>query len=244
MVFPVVVYGCESWTIKKADRQWVDAFELCVVFGEDSWESLDCKEIHPVHPKGNQFLHIHWKNWCWSWSSNTLAIWCEELTHWKIPWFWERLRAEKGTTEDVMAGWHHWLDRHEFEQAGGVDAGQGNLACYSSWVTEVQTRLGDWTDWLTLSFARMLSHFMMMCWYYLLTGKLLSLVGGILLNYSFDGFLSSVFYILSSWVLLFLDTGPHGPILKFLVFFYITLYSFSFYFTFWEISLTLISQLL
>ena len=38
--------------------------------------------------------YIHWKDWCWSWSSNTLATWCEESTHWKIPWCWERLRTE------------------------------------------------------------------------------------------------------------------------------------------------------
>ena len=51
MVFPVVVYGCESWTIKKAERQRIDAFEVL----EKTLESpLDCKEIHPVHPKGNQ----------------------------------------------------------------------------------------------------------------------------------------------------------------------------------------------
>ena len=54
MVFPVVMYGCESWTIKKAEHRRIDAFELCC------WRSLlrvplDCKEIQPVHPKGNQF---------------------------------------------------------------------------------------------------------------------------------------------------------------------------------------------
>ena len=52
MVFPVVMYGCESWTIKKVECQRIDAFELCC------WRRLlsplDCKEIHPVHPKGNQ----------------------------------------------------------------------------------------------------------------------------------------------------------------------------------------------
>ena len=53
MVFPVVMYGCESWTIKKAECQRTDAFELCVL--EQTLESpLDCKEIQPVHPKGNQ----------------------------------------------------------------------------------------------------------------------------------------------------------------------------------------------
>ena len=65
------------------------------------------KEINP---------NIHWKDWCWSWNSNTLATWCEELTHWKRPWCWERLKAaEKGTTEDEMVGWHHWLSGHVFE---------------------------------------------------------------------------------------------------------------------------------
>ena len=65
------------------------------------------KEINP---------NIHWKDWCWSWNSNTLATWCEELTHWKRPWCWERLKAaEKGTTEDEMVGWHHWLNGHVFE---------------------------------------------------------------------------------------------------------------------------------
>ena len=54
MVFPVVMFGCESWTIKKAERQRFDAFELLVL--EKTLESpLDCKEIQPVHPKENQF---------------------------------------------------------------------------------------------------------------------------------------------------------------------------------------------
>ena len=51
----------------------------------------DSKEIKPVN-KGNQPWIFHWKDWCWSWSSNILATWCEELTHWKRPWCWERLK--------------------------------------------------------------------------------------------------------------------------------------------------------
>ena len=54
MVFPVVMYGCESWTIKKVERQRTDAFELCVVLEKTLESPLDCKEIQPVHPKGNQ----------------------------------------------------------------------------------------------------------------------------------------------------------------------------------------------
>ena len=53
-------------------------------------------------------FNIHWKDWCWSWSSSPLATWCKEVTHWKRPWFWERLRAaEKVVTKDEMVGWHH-----------------------------------------------------------------------------------------------------------------------------------------
>ena len=52
---------------------------------------------------------------CWSWNSNTLAIWCEELTPWKRPWWWERLKAEgEGVARVEMVGWHHWLNGNEF----------------------------------------------------------------------------------------------------------------------------------
>ena len=71
----------ESWVLKN----WC----FWTVMLEKTLESpLDCKEIQPVHTKGNQF----WKGWCWSWNSNTLPTWCEELTHLKRPWCWERLK--------------------------------------------------------------------------------------------------------------------------------------------------------
>ena len=90
MVFLVVMYGCESWTIKKAELWRIDAFELWCWRRLES--PLDFKESKPVNPQGNQ-------SWIFigrtdqSWSSNTLATWCEELTHWKRSWFWKRLRA-------------------------------------------------------------------------------------------------------------------------------------------------------
>ena len=103
IVFPVVMYRFESWTIKKAERQRIDAFELWC------WRRLksplDCKEIHPVHPKGN-LLNIHWKDWRWSWNSTTLAPWCKELTRLKRPWSWERLKAEG---EGDNRGWDGWM---------------------------------------------------------------------------------------------------------------------------------------
>ena len=61
---------------------------------EKTFESpLDCKEIQPVNPKEKQSSIFTRRNWCWSWSANTLAIWCKELTHWKRPWCWERLKV-------------------------------------------------------------------------------------------------------------------------------------------------------
>ena len=83
------------------------------------------KEINPEYS---------WKDWCWSWSSNPSAIWCEELTHWKRPWCWKDWRQEeKGMTEDEMVRWHHWLKGHELEQTPEGGEGQGSLACYSQW---------------------------------------------------------------------------------------------------------------
>ena len=72
---------------------------------------LDCKEIQPVRPKGNQsWIFIgrtdSLKDWCWRWSSSTLATWCKEPTHWKRLWWWERLRAG-GERDD--RGWDGWM---------------------------------------------------------------------------------------------------------------------------------------
>ena len=100
MVFPVVMYGCESWTIKKAENWTMDAFEL--------WYWRRLLRVTQTSSRSNEsikkesVLNILWKDWCWSWNSNTLATWCEELTHWKRPWCWERLKAV-GEGED--RGW-------------------------------------------------------------------------------------------------------------------------------------------
>ena len=73
--------------------------------GEDSWESLGLQG-DPISPSyGRSVLGVHWKDWCWSWNSNTLATWCEELTHLKRPWCWERLKVGKGDNR----GWDGWM---------------------------------------------------------------------------------------------------------------------------------------
>ena len=103
MVFPVVMYGCESWTIKKAEWQGIDVFEL--------WYWRRLLRVPWIARRSNQsilkeVLNVHWKDWCWSWNASTLATWCEELTHWKRPWCWERLKAG-GEGDD--RGWDGWM---------------------------------------------------------------------------------------------------------------------------------------
>ena len=108
---------------------------------------LDCKEIQPVRPKGESVLGVHWKDWCWSWSSNTLPTWCEELIHLKRPWCWERLSGGEGTTEDEKVGWHQRLNGHGFGWTPGVGDGQGGLMCCSSWGRRVRHNWATELNW-------------------------------------------------------------------------------------------------
>ena len=133
MVFPVVMYRCDSWTIKKG---WtVKNWCFWTVVLEKTFESLlDCKEIKPVNPQGNQY---------WIFIGRTDAeteatiLWPPDVKSWLI---WKDPDAgkdwrqeEKGTTEDEMVGWHHWVNGHEFEQALGDGEEQGSLVFCSPW---------------------------------------------------------------------------------------------------------------
>ena len=144
MVFPVVLYGCESWAIKKAELRRIDCFWTMVL--EKTLESpLDSKEIQPVNPKGNQ-------SWIFTGRTDaeteTPILWPPDAKNqllWKDPdagkdWRWE----EKGMTKDEMVGWRHRLDGHEFEYAPEAGGGQGSLACCSPWCQKESDR----TEWL------------------------------------------------------------------------------------------------
>ena len=103
MVFPVVMYGCENWTIKKVEHRRIDAFELWC------WRSL--LRIPWTARRANQSilrkstLNIHWKDWCWSWNSNTLITLYKKLTHWERSWCWEKLKAGEEGDNRGRDGW-------------------------------------------------------------------------------------------------------------------------------------------
>ena len=111
MVFPVVIYVCESWIIKKDEHRRIDAFELWC------WRWL----LRVPGTPRRSVLNIHWKDWCWSWNYNTLSTWGEELTHlkWQIDAGKLWGQEEKGKREDKMVGWHHRLNGREFQQTPG-----------------------------------------------------------------------------------------------------------------------------
>ena len=135
--FPIVMYGCESWSIKKAEHFWT------VVLEKTLESPLDCKEIQPVHPKGNQFWIFIGRTDA---ESGSLILWPTDVKNWPIgkdPDAGKDWRHEKRATEDETVGWHHQLDGHEFEQALGVGDGQGSLACCSPWCHSVRH------DWAT-----------------------------------------------------------------------------------------------
>jgi len=149
MVFPVFMYGCENWTIKKAECQRIDVFELWC------WRRLlksplDCKEIQPVHPRGDQ-------SWVFTKRTDVKAetpiLWPPDAKSWLIwkdpdagkDWGWE----EKGTTEDEMVGWHQWLNGHGFGWTLAVGDGQGGLVCCGPWgrkESDTTERL-NWLNW-------------------------------------------------------------------------------------------------
>ena len=112
IVFPVVMYGYKSWTIKKPEHWRIDAFELwCWRRLLRILQVLKTRNLQGTSRRSNQSIlkemspEYSLKVWCRSWNSNTLATWCKELTHWKRPWWWERLKVGEGDDR----GWDGWM---------------------------------------------------------------------------------------------------------------------------------------
>ena len=151
-------YGFSSSTVWMWDldykERWVPKnWCFWTVMLEKTLESpLDSKEIKPVHPKRNQY-------WIFIGRSDAEAeapiLWSPDVQNWLTErdpdagkdWGQE----EKGMTEDEMVGWHHQLDGHEFEQALGVDDGQGNLVCCSP-CSPTELDMTAWLNWLNFMY--------------------------------------------------------------------------------------------
>ena len=132
-VYPVVPYGCESWTIKKAEHWRIDAFELCcwrrlwrVPWTARRSNQSILKEISPEYSLEGLMLKLKLQ-YFGPLMQRTDSL-EKTLMLGKI---WRQ--KEKGTAEDEMAGWHRWLNGHEFEQVPRVGDGQGGMACCGSW---------------------------------------------------------------------------------------------------------------
>ena len=151
VVFPVVMYGCESWTIKNAKHWRIDAFELWC------WRRLSrvpwtarrsnqsiLKEIGPEYSLEGLMLKLKLQSILWPPDAKNWLIWKDPDAG--KDWRWE----EKGTTEDETFGWHHWLSGHEFESALGVGDGQGSLVCCSPWGCK-ESDTTEWLNWTELS---------------------------------------------------------------------------------------------
>ena len=133
VVFLVVMYGCESWTVKKAEHRRIDDFELWC------WRRL-LKVPQTARRSNQSILKEISPEYSLEWlmlKAETLILWPPDAKKWLI---WKDPDAgkdwgqeEKGMTENELVGWHHWLDGHEFEQAPGVGDGQGSLAGCSPW---------------------------------------------------------------------------------------------------------------
>ena len=101
-------YGFSTSHVWMWELDYKDSWapKIWIVVLENTLESpLDCKKIQPVHPKSKSVLNIHWKDWCWSWNSSTLATWWEELTNLKRPWYCERLKAGGERDNRRWDGW-------------------------------------------------------------------------------------------------------------------------------------------
>ena len=143
-VFPVVMYGSESWTIKKAERQRIDAFELwCwrrllgVPWTARRSNQSILKEINPEYSLEGLMLKLKLQYFGPPMRrANSFGKDSDAGKDWR--------QEEKGMTEDKMVGWHHWLNGHKFEQVLGDGEGQGSLVYCNPW----GLKESDTTEWL------------------------------------------------------------------------------------------------
>ena len=157
MVFPVVMYGSENWTVKKAEHWRIDAFELWC------WRRL--LRVPWTARTSNQSILKEISPGC-SLEGLMLKLKLQYFGHlmWRVGRDWGQ--EKKGTTEDEMAGWHYQLDGHEFEWTPGVGDGQGGLVCCSSWGRK-ESDTTERLNWIELNWI------IVVCFSTYLTGNLI-----------------------------------------------------------------------
>ena len=152
VIFPVVMYGCESWTVSWVPMNWC----FWTVVLEKTLESpLDCKEIQPVHPKGDESWVLIGRT---DVEAGTPILWLPDAKSWLIGTDPDAGRdwgqKEKGTTGDEIVGWHHQLDGHGFGWTLGVGDGQGGLLQFMG----LQRVEHDWATELTWDTTCLFKH--------------------------------------------------------------------------------------
>ena len=144
MVFPLVMYRCVSWIVKKAECQRIDAFKA-VVLDKTLASPLDSKELKPVYIKENQPWILISRTDA---EAETQVLWLPYASSWfigKDPDAGKDWRQKvKRVADDEMGGWHHWCNVHALGWTLGDVEGHGGLACCSSWGPKKWTQLSDW----------------------------------------------------------------------------------------------------
>jgi len=127
--------------------------------GEDSWESFGQQGDQTSESQRESVMNLHWKDWCWSWNSNTLANCCEELTHWKRPWCWERLKAGGEGDGRGQDGWMTSLSQWTWVWASS----RGWWRTGKSWVLSSRGSQRVGRDWTTKLNWTEIVHFRSQC---------------------------------------------------------------------------------
>ena len=178
MAFPVVMYGCESWIIKKAKRWRINAFKswcwrrlLRVPWTARRSNQPILKEINPEYTLEGLMLKL---------KLQYFGHLMQRADSWKKTLMLGKIEGRRRRGWQRMVGWHHWLNGHKFEQSQGESEGQGSLACCSPWGLKSWPQLSDWTTTTpaTVPLGLAAAFKPRTCYPWVVSNQWLSIVGG------------------------------------------------------------------